>query len=141
MQNFSSGLPSETKTQVGGLANNVAGLLTYFPCIALLASILWLVTEPKSNTFLRFHALQSLIFGAALTVLFVVLAIGSTIIQAILLAVSGTLATIVGLIFTLVFVGLGLATFGGYVLCMMKAYQGQMYKLPVVGELAAKYSH
>jgi hypothetical protein len=37
MQNFSSGLPSETKTQVGGLANNVAALLAYFPCIAVIA--------------------------------------------------------------------------------------------------------
>ena len=44
MQNFSSGLPSDTKTQVGGLANNVAALLAYFPCVAVLASIVWLAT-------------------------------------------------------------------------------------------------
>jgi uncharacterized membrane protein len=140
MQNFSSGLPSETKTQVGGLANNVAALLAYLPCIALLASILWLVTEPKSNRFLRFHALQSLFFGVALTVVFIILWIVIVIIQFVVASISTGLAAIAGLLFTLLLFGVGIAALGGYILCMMKAYQGQLWKLPVVGALAEKYS-
>jgi uncharacterized membrane protein len=140
MQNFSSGLPSDTKTQVGGLANNVAALLAYFPCIAVIASIVWLVTEPKSNTFLRFHAVQSLLFGAAIAVICIVLAVGLSVVNIIIGQISGVLAGLVGLLGFLVMCGVSLLALGGYVLCMMKAYQGQIWKLPVVGELAEKYS-
>jgi uncharacterized membrane protein len=140
MQNFSSGLPSDTRTQVGGLANNLAALLCYLPCTALLASIVWLVTEPKSNSFLRFHAIQSLLFGAVVTIVVIALSITMTIIQLVLATASGTLAAIVGLISTLFFLAFGLAVLVGLIMAMMKSYQGQLWKFPFVGELAEKYS-
>jgi len=144
MQNYSSGLPSETKTQVGGLANNVAALLAYLPCTALIASIAWLVTEPKSNSFLRFHAIQSLIFNVSLAVLFIGFWIVVFILQLILGSIGGSIgsiiAMIIGLVSILGFFLLGIAALGGVVMCMLKSYQGQMWKLPVVGELADKYA-
>jgi uncharacterized membrane protein len=140
MQDFSSGLPSDTKTQVGGLANNVAGVLCYFPCTALIASILWLATEPKSNRFVRFHAMQSLILGVAMAVLFVVLWIVFFVLTYILGHLSGLLAGIVGLVSVLVFLALAAGYVGALIFGMMKAYQGQLLKLPVVGQLAEQYS-
>jgi uncharacterized membrane protein len=125
---------------VGGLANNLAALLCYVPCTALIASVIWLVTEPKSNFFLRFHALQSLLFGASTAAIFVALMITFSIVGFILGQVSGALALVVWLLSTVLYLGLILGMLVGLVLCMMKAYQGQLWKLPVVGELAEKYA-
>src|SRR5215203_2007422 len=54
--------PVSGKTQVLGLDFNVAAGLGYIPICALnlIAPILWLVTEPKTSKFVRFHAMQSL---------------------------------------------------------------------------------
>jgi uncharacterized membrane protein len=35
---------------------------------------------------------------------------------------------------------LALAIFIGAIICLIKAYQGQYFKLPVIGNLAEKYS-
>jgi uncharacterized membrane protein len=140
MQNYPSAGTSLEKTKVMNLDSNIAALLCYFPCTALIASILFLVTEPKSNRFLRFHALQSLFFGGSTAVVVIALLIVATIIQVVLGMASGTLATLVGLVFFLVWAVLLLGVLGVAVMAMIKAYGGQQWKIPGVGALAEKYS-
>jgi uncharacterized membrane protein len=111
-----------------GLDANLAAALGY--PIGLIA-LIEIVIE-KENRFARFHALQSLLFHAACIVIFIVLGI----VLGILSAISSYLG-LLGLIFPL----LWLAYFGGLLFCAYKAYQGEMYKLPVVGDMAANFAN
>lgn len=132
--------PPSGKTKVMNLDYNVAAMLCYLlPCLCLadlIFCILWLATEPKESRFVRFHALQGLLlFGVGF---------------------------VVGIIFQFLGVGMAFGTGGGmmeaggwgllllarmvvgviflilYVIGMIKAYQGQMWKLPVIGDIAEK---
>jgi uncharacterized membrane protein len=138
------GPPPENKTKTFGLNYNVAALLCYLPicCINLITSIIWLVTEPKENKFLRFHALQSLFLtgvGIVVWVLFVILAIvfgvgaAATSSAGADVAASGLMA-ILQIIQWIIWAGLLVV----HIICMVKANQMQMWKLPVIGNLAEK---
>ncbi|GAB6274108.1 MAG: DUF4870 domain-containing protein [Peptococcaceae bacterium] len=99
-----------------GLEENVTGLLCYL--LGFITGIVFLVLEKESD-FVRFHALQSTItFG----VLFV-------------LSLFFRFIPFVGWAFNLIIFLLSLIT---WIICMIKAYQGEMFKLPFVGDIAAK---
>lgn len=107
--------PTST-TQVGGLDVNVAAALSYF----LIIAIVWLVLEPyNKNRFIRFHAIQ---------------AIG-------LAVVSMGLSIVLGMIPILgwvMLIFLPLVIFVAAILCAVKAFQNQWFKLPVIGDFAEK---
>jgi uncharacterized membrane protein len=128
MQNMSGG-----KTALG-LDSNVGAMLTYLPVcgVSLIYSIIVLVTE-KDNRTVRFHAFQSLLLMGAIIVFSIVIAI----IGVILGFISSTLAMLFGLLIwlpVLAFIGLA-------ILMCVKAYGGGTYKLPIVGDLAEKWSN
>jgi uncharacterized membrane protein len=130
MQNMSGG-----KSAIG-LDANIAALIGY--PIGILALVLIFIE--KENKFVRFHALQSVIWSVAICVTIFVVAIVGTILSLVLSAVSGTLATLVGIVFMLVYLGLLLALLGGIIYGAIKAYGGEMTKLPFVGNLADKWA-
>jgi uncharacterized membrane protein len=111
-----------------GLDGNVTALIGYIIWIVALI----LIFIEKENKFVRFHAFQSVFYGLAIFALFIVLAIFTTI----LAFVSSTLASLFSLLYLLVW----LAALAGIVLLCIKAYQGQMFKLPVIGNLAESMS-
>ena len=114
----------------GGLADNVAALLAYL--IGVL-SIVFLLIEPyNKNKFVRFHCFQCIFFWCAI----IALNISLMVVSIVLGMISSTLAGLMGILW-LVF---PLAYFVGWVLLMVKAYQGQMFKLPVIGNFAEKYA-
>ena len=110
----------------GGLADNVAGMLAY---ITIIPAIIFLVMEPYNrNRFIRFHSWQCLFFTAALFVLHVGLSI----------------VTFVPFLALITFPLHVLVSLGGFILwivLLLKANQGQMYKLPVIGDLAEKQAN
>jgi len=110
----------------GGLTDNVAGLLAY---ITIIPAIIFLVIEPyNKNRFVRFHSWQCLFFAGALFVLHLGLSI----------------FTIVPVLALVTFPLHLLVSLGGFILwiiLLMKANQGQMYKLPVIGDLAEKQAN
>jgi uncharacterized membrane protein len=110
----------------GGLADNVAGLLVYL--IGILAIVFLLIDPYKSNKFVRFHCFQCLFFWAGCVASFFALFIVGIILGVIHL---GFLAFFLGL-------AVDLGIFVAWVVLMIKAYQGQMWKLPFIGDLAAK---
>jgi len=117
-----------------GLSNNVAGLLCYLPVggIGLIISIVFLLIEPYKNTrFVRFHALQSIFLHVAAFVLFIGLFIVGGILGLITKGLGFLLTT-----FLMPVVGLGL--FVLVIVCMIKAYGNQEFKVPVVGDFASK---
>lgn len=109
-----------------GLDANIAALLSYI--IGLFALILFLVE--KENRFARFHALQSLFYHVAAVVVF----IGLVTLLIILSIISADLGRLLAALFPLV----SLAFLAGLIICAVKAYQGQAFKLPVVGDMAEK---
>ncbi|MFC2034641.1 DUF4870 domain-containing protein [Chloroflexota bacterium] len=105
----------KNKTNVGP-EPNVASLLCYV--LGWVTGIIIFILE-KENRLVRFHALQSIIVFGALT-------IAST--------VLGWLP-IVGGFFSAV---IGILAFILWVVLMIKAYQGEKYKIPWVGDFAEK---
>ena len=128
MQNMSGG-----KTALG-LDTNVGALLCYLPvcAISLIYSIIVLVTD-KDNRTMRFHAFQSLLLTGA----YIVVIIALQIMTAIIASASGTLA----MLFSLVLLVAVVAFLGAMIYGMVKGYQGQQFKFPVVGDMAEKWAN
>jgi uncharacterized membrane protein len=129
MQNMSGG-----KTALG-LDTNVGALLCYLPicAISLIYSIIVLVTE-KDNKTMRFHALQSLL----LTALYVVGLVAVMVVGGIIVGVTGS--GILGMLVSLLYFAVIVLFLGAMVFGMVKGYQGQTFKLPVVGDMAEKWA-
>lgn len=111
----------------GGLADNVAGALAY---VTIIPAIIFLVIEPFKNIrFVRFHSLQCLFFAGTVFVVEIALMVLSFI----LAFVHG------GFLVSLLFPLFGLGVFVAWIIMVIKAYQGQEFKLPVIGDFATKY--
>lgn len=115
-----------------GLDHNVAGLLCYL--LGWVTGLIFFFME-KDSKFVKFHAMQSIIVFGALTVLHVVVIIMGIIFSLIfggwISVIISTLIWIVGLLLWIAWIGL-------LILLMVKAYQGETFKLPFVGDIAEK---
>ena len=94
------------------LRENIAGLLCYV--LGWVSGIIFLLIEPE-NTFVRFHAIQSIYVFGTLTVASIILG---------WIPVIGVLIWIV--------------TFILWIVLMVKAYQGTRYKVAWAGNLAER---
>jgi len=122
-----------------GLDNNIGALICYVGnlvcALGLIYSIIVIVTD-KTNKLPRFHAFQSVLMSVAgliigLPCYFIIFALAfmnSTI--------TSLLAGLLGLVLTVV--GLALLVFT--VIAAIKAFNGELYKVPVIGNFADKYS-
>lgn len=99
-----------------------------------LSGVLFLVLEPYSkNPRVRFHAFQSIFVSVAVFVLWFAL-----------LIFTGVMAfvPVVGLALGSALLGLfALAWLALWIVLMMKAYQGEKWKVPVLGDLAEKQAY
>ena len=99
-----------------GLQANVAGLLCYL--LGWISGLVFILIE-KESKFVRFHAIQSIIVFGTITIASFVLRwiplIGSVI---------GWLLSVLAIVL--------------WIVLMVKAYQGTMYKLPWAGDVAEK---
>lgn len=119
-----------------GLDGNVTTLIGYLiPLVALI-----LIFIEKDNKFVRFHSFQAIFWVVVSIVAVFAIAIIGIIFGVVLNQVSSGLATIVGLVFTLIYIGWFIAYIGGLIYGAVKSYGGNMTKLPVVGNFAEKYS-
>ncbi len=99
-----------------GLEANVAGLLCYV--LGWISGLVFILIE-KENKFVRFHAMQSIIVFGAITV------------ASIIFRWIPSIGSILNLLLS--FLALVL-----WIVLLVKAYQGIMYKLPWAGNLAEK---
>jgi uncharacterized membrane protein len=105
--------PPPSATAGSGLADNVAGALAY---VTIIPAILFLVLEPYNrNPFIRFHAFQSLGLGVTWIVCFMFM-------------IVPVLGWIVAPILMLIL-------FVAWIICIFKAYQGKLFKVPVIGNI------
>ena len=108
-------VPEETPQS--GLSDNAAGALAY---VTIIPAIIFLIVEPyNKNSYVRFHSWQSIFLGIAAFAVNVVL----------------TVIPIIGWIL-LPFVGLGFLVI--WIIVLIKALNGQRFKLPFIGNLAEK---
>ena len=123
-----------------GLDANIGAMLCYIanfiPCclpLGLVYSIIVLVQD-KTNKLARFHAFQSILLSIVgiiiAPVLYSFLGVG-------VYSNSGILISLLSLICSL----LGLVVLIAIIFCAIKAFQGQIFKLPIIGDLADKWSN
>ncbi len=101
-----------------GMQPNLAALLSYL--VGPITGIIFYLVE-KENKFVRFHAMQSIIAFGFLWVLNAVLAI--------IPVIGWAIMPIVGVVSLILWIFL-----------MVKAYQGEYFKLPIAGDIAEKNS-
>jgi uncharacterized membrane protein len=108
-----------------GLTDNVAGALAY---ITIVPAIVFLVLPPyNTSSFVRFHAWQSVFMNIAAIILVVALSFFTV------------FSLFFGSFFFLMLIRLiWLAWFIVWLICVLKAVNGERYKLPVLGDLAEK---
>lgn len=114
-------------TSSSGIEPNLAAALSYV--LSIITGVIFFVIE-KENKYVRFHAMQAILFGAAWIVLWIVLGIVS--LGLIFVPVIGWIINAV------IYLGLGLGGFILWLLLMYKAYQGERFKLPIIGDIAEK---
>lgn len=108
--------PQHTEKTSTGLDANLAAALSYL--VGFVTGLLFLVAE-KDNKFVRFHAMQS-------TLLFAGIIVADILLQ---------MVPVLGFLVVLFIVLPG--TFILWLVLMFKAYQGDDFKLPLVGKMAA----
>lgn len=123
--------PAGATASTGGMADNVAGMLAY---VTIIPAIIFLVMEPyNKNRFVRFHSWQNIFFHGAWIVIWIALMILSAV-----LAFIPILGHVVAFLLWMVF---GVGIFVVWIILLMKANGGQMYKLPFIGDLAEKQAN
>jgi uncharacterized membrane protein len=114
------------QSTTGGMTDNVAGMLAY---VTIIPAIIFLVMEPyNKKRFIRFHAFQSIFFAVAWTVIWIALSFIGVI-------------PVLGWLTLLIWPLLGLGGLIIWIILLMKANQGQMFKLPVIGDMAEKQAN
>ena len=132
--------PPATPAGGSGIDPKIAAALSYIWIVGLIFFFI-----EKDNRFVRFHAMQSILFGIANTVIMGLLVVIALILTFVLgiggAIVGGPVAMIVHLLvwlIWLIFWLVALAFLVGFVFAAVKAYQGQIFKLPIIGNMAEK---
>ncbi len=110
-----------------GLSDNAAGAIAY---LTIIPAIVFLVVEPyNKNSYVRFHSFQCIFLCVAAIVLDIAF---------------GIVLTIVTMMFPLAFFGVflwpivNLFWLAVIIICIVNAYQGKRFKLPIIGDFAEK---
>ena len=119
-----------TQGKVGMLSENLAGALAYF---TILPAILFLFVEPyRKNIFVRFHALQCFLYTAAIVLLGVALRFADYVLFVI--PVLGPLLVVV------IDAVAALAAILLWCVLVAKAWRGETFKIPLLGDFAERYA-
>lgn len=117
---------------------NLASMLCYLTMICcglgIILSLVFFLME-KTNRLLRYHAMQALLYGGVWIVVGIAFRLLSMIVGIALGDEIGFFA-FWGLLLVRLLVALVLLAF--LILAAVKAYQGQYYKLPIIGDVAWK---
>ena len=136
--------PLDGRTKVLSFSYKTASVLCYLPwCCCLLgviASVLWLATEPRESRFVRFHAVQGLLLFAVdfiVSLIFNILGVGF---EATTLVGTGSELAGAGasLIVTLISIVVAFGLLIIHVVAMVMAGQGRMWKIPLIGDIAER---
>lgn len=116
----SNSSPSGSGSSSTGLDPKVSALLCYL--IGFVGGIVFFAIS--KDKFVRFHAMQSIMLSVALGVVW---------------ALFFALQFVAPFLFFITWI-VYLGVFALWIVLMMKAYNGEKYKLPVIGDMAEKYA-
>ena len=119
-----------TERSSTGLDANIAAALSYL--FGLISGVIFFAMETESR-FVKFHAMQSMLASVAAMILWIVFMVVWTVLVRI--PFLGVIAAIVGFLGWAV---LALGLLAVWLFCMFKAFQGDRFKLPFIGEVAEK---
>jgi uncharacterized membrane protein len=102
-----------------GLDENIAGLLCYV--LGWITGLIFFLVE-KESKFVKFHAMQSIVVSGALTLISIAVSIFTPSLR----IVMSPLVSIFSIVILIIMI--------------IKAYNGEMYKLPIAGDIAEKQS-
>jgi len=115
--------PAAPAAAGSGMADNVAGMLAY---VTFIPAIIFLVTPPYNQSrFIRFHSYQSIFLFVAVVGIQIALSVLTVV--PFLIFITAPLHMLVALAALVV-----------WIILLLKANQGQMFKLPIIGDLAQK---
>jgi len=133
----SSQPPVQAGKSSTGLDENIAALLSYV--FGWVSGLIFFLME-KDSRLVRFHAMQSILLSAAAIVIGIVFWIVAVVSSLVVSYISGILGGIVWIVMMLAGFLIGLGIVIGAIICLVKAFQGQYFKLPVIGNFAEKFS-
>ena len=114
--------PQSTSQATSTLSDNTAAALAY---VTIIPAIFFIVAEPyNQNPFISFHAFQSLGFFIVWAACWVLQSV------VVMLPMMGLLIS----------VAIGLILFVGWCFTVTKAYHGEWFKLPLIGDFAMSQS-
>jgi len=132
---------SQPPAQVGksstGLDENVAALLSYI--LGWVSGLVFFLIE-KDSRLVRFHAMQSLLLNVSAAIIAIALWIVFAILFVVSTQISGIVSTLITLLGTLVWLVFIIGILIAVIMCLIKAYGRQYFKLPIIGNLAEKFS-
>ena len=111
-----------------GLEENVAGALSYL--LGPVTGVIFLIVD-KERPFVRFHAVQCLVVTIAWLIVSFALMVAGTILG--MIPVVGFIVT------TLAYFALSIVGFILWLVLMYRAFQGEEWEVPVLGEYARRY--
>ncbi|HZU66210.1 MAG TPA: DUF4870 domain-containing protein [Ktedonobacteraceae bacterium] len=114
-----------------GMEANIAAGLSYI--VGWITGLIFFLME-KQNRFVRFHAMQSILFSAALTAFYILLNIVSFALAIASIPFLGLLLSVVGFI-------VAIGTLIVWIFLVINAFQGKYFKLPVLGNYAERYAN
>jgi uncharacterized membrane protein len=126
-----------------GLDNNVGALICYLGNLVCMLGLIYsiiVIVQDKTNKLPRFHAFQSILLSVlplATLIVYIVLAmIGVAIDAALGVPIFSIIAMLLYFVLLLAF----LAMFVFMIIAAIKAFNGEIYKIPIIGNMAEKYA-
>ena len=117
--------PAAAASATEGLEENVAALVSYI--FGWLTGLIFLLIDKRP--FVKFHAAQSIAFNICIIPVWIALWIVYFVIAHI---------PFLGLMGLAIFPIFGLAVFATWIFLMYKAYNHEMFKLPIIGDMVEK---
>lgn len=129
--------PVQTTKSSTGLDENVAALLSYI--FGWVSGLIFFLIE-KDSRLVRFHAMQSILLNVLAGILFFVVWVATVVVAIVGAAIGDVVGTVINLLAGLIFLVFVVAILIAVILCLVKAFQGQYFKLPIIGNFAEKFS-
>ncbi|HLZ13994.1 MAG TPA: DUF4870 domain-containing protein [Candidatus Acidoferrum sp.] len=129
-QGAAAPVAGSSDSPTAGMEENVAGLLCYL--FGWISGLIFLLIDKRS--FVRFHGAQAI----ALNIAFVVVWIGFWIVTVVLGIITAMMHFPIGflMVFLLPVIAIGFVAIA--ILCMVKAYQHEKFKVPIIGNIVEK---
>lgn len=116
-----------------GMPPHVAAGVSYI--LMWLTGLIFFLSE-KQNKFVRFHAMQAILLGGAVFVLYVVYSF----LMAGAVVAAGAAGAGVSGVFAFFYFFIALGFFALWAFCLIMAFTGKWFKIPLIGDMAMKWS-